>query len=579
MLDEYLKIKTNIIESLVKLKSIAASERVKTAVGLVSEKLNAGVFSLIVVGQFKRGKTTFINALLGENLLPTAIIPLTSIITILRYGGKLQITAFFTNGTEKEIEHDDLPMYITEKFNPNNEKGVNRVEITYPSRYLKNGVQIIDTPGVGSVFEHNTKTTYEYLSQADAYIFLVSADPPITRVELDFLRDLKNLAAKTFFVQSKIDMVSEADSNESLSFSKNIIEKETNYSDVEIFPLSGKQALEGKLDNNSRKVEESGLGIFERSLGKFLIDEKGGVLLKSSAEKAIALINEEILLLELEEKSLRLPLNELENKIATFKNFIKESGQEKIEGEILLAQEVKEFQETVLKEDINKLMVKKKKWLQEKVAEFSVTHINENNKRFAELMDEFLDISIREIFSEWRVEEENILKKNLEEIFKRFFNRMNKILEQIIHSSAEIFGISYRQIQMPFVMPSEIEFRFLTMDEPGILSIIIDLGIRTLPKKLGHKLIIKTAKEKARMLVGRHCAKADYDFSMRIEKLVRNYRIEMDKMIGAVQNDVLKVLEASIVSKQNAATNAEAMEKRLGEKINVLKEIKESLQI
>ena len=100
MLDAYLKIKTNIIESLAKLEDIAASERVKIAARLISEKLNADVFLLVVVGQFKRGKTTFINALLGENLLPTAIIPLTSIITILRYGDKLRIIAFFENGTD-----------------------------------------------------------------------------------------------------------------------------------------------------------------------------------------------------------------------------------------------------------------------------------------------------------------------------------------------------------------------------------------------------------------------------------------------------------------------------------------------
>ncbi len=579
MLDAYLKIKTNIIESLAKLEDIAASERVKIAARLISEKLNADVFSLVVVGQFKRGKTTFINALLGENLLPTAIIPLTSIITILRYGDKLRIIAFFENGTEKEIAQCDLPLYITEKFNPKNEKGVSRVEIVYPSKYLKNGVQIIDTPGIGSVFEHNTKITYEYLPQADACIFLVAVDPPLTQVELNFLRDLKNLVPRTFFVQSKIDTVSIADREESLSFSRNIIEKEADCSNIVIFPLSGKEALEGKLENDYQKVERSGLSNFERSLEKFLIDEKGEVLLKSAAEKATGLINEEMLLAELEEKSMRLPLDELENKIATFKNFIRESGQEKIDGERLLAEEVKELQEKILEEDLDTLMAIKTKELLEKVEEFAAMNSNENNARFAELIGEFLDVRIREIFSEWRPLEEKILKKHLEEIFKKFLNRMNKILEMIIHSSAELFGISYRQIQMQVAVPSEIEFRFETMDEPGILSAIIDLGIKALPKKLGHKLIIKDAREKARMLVGRHCAKAGYDFSKRMEKLVHNYRTYMTKTINSIQNDVLKALEVGTTSKQNAAFEAEILEKRLSEKINVLKGISESLQI
>jgi GTPase SAR1 family protein len=579
MFDAYLKNRINIIESLAKLENIAANERVKTAAQLISKKLNDDVFSLVVVGQFKRGKTTFINALLGEDLLPTAIIPLTSIITVLRYGDKLRITAFFENEAKKEIARDDLPLYITEKYNPKNEKGVNRVEITYPSQYLKNGVQIVDTPGIGSVFEHNTKTTYEYLSRADACIFLVAVDPPITQAELDFLRDLKNLDIRTFFVQSKIDTIGITDRDESLTFTRNIIEKETDYGNVEIFPLSGKEALEGKLSNNYQTLEKSGLMNFERSLEKFLVDEKSRVLLKSAAEKTKRLINEEMLFLEIEEKSSKLPLDELENKIITFKKFIEDSSQEKKDGERLLAEEVKELQEKILKEDINKLMVKKTKYLLEKVEEFAVKYKNENNAKFAELINEFLDIEIKRMFREWRAEEENILKKHLEEIFKRFLNRMNKIIEQIMHSSAELFGIFCQHIQILLVIPSEIEFRFDTIDDSGALSMIIDLVIKILPKKLGHKFIIKDARQKARMLVGRHCAKADYDFSMRMEKLVHNYRIDMTKMIGAIQADVLKALEAGIASKQKAAFKTEDIERRLREKIEILTKIKDSLQI
>jgi len=101
MLDTYSKNKKEISDNLIKLESVAASKRVKVASQTLRVKLEADVFSLVVVGQFKRGKTTFINALLGKDLLPTAIIPLTSIITILSYGEKLKIIAFFENGSKK----------------------------------------------------------------------------------------------------------------------------------------------------------------------------------------------------------------------------------------------------------------------------------------------------------------------------------------------------------------------------------------------------------------------------------------------------------------------------------------------
>ena len=577
-LDTYLKIKTELIENLTRLENTAAGEHVKTAAQLLCAKFKNDVFSLVIVGQFKRGKTTFINALLGKDLLPTAIIPLTSIITILGYGDKLQITAFFENGTKKDIIQEDLPLYITEKHNPKNEKGVNRVEITYPSQYLKNGVQIIDTPGIASVYEHNTQTTYEYLPRADAAIFMVGVDPPLTQAELQFLRDVKNMVGKIFFIQSKIDTVSKADREESLEFSKKIIEEGHYFNDVTIYPLSGKEALEGKKEGDPQKIKRSGLYSFEQSLEQFLVNEKGKVLIQSVAKKASNLINEEMLIAELEEKSLHLPLEELENNIVTFKNFIRDSNQEKIDSERLLSQEVKALQKEILKEDIDKLKQEKTGWLVAQVEEFASEHKLDDNTKFTELMGKFIDTQIKDIFGVWRTREEKILRKHLGEIFKRFMHRMNNILGQIIHSSTKLFGISYQQIQMQEMLPPEIEFRFHTMDEPSMLSITIDLMRKALPKSLAHKLILKESREKAKMLVDMHCGKARYDFSLRMEQLMRNYRLNVTETVESIQSNVLKALDAGITSKQNATVEAASLEKRVYDKIKILKEIKESLQ-
>jgi len=578
MLDSYSKIKTGLRDNLMKLEDIAVSERVKTASRALREKFEANVFSLVVVGQFKRGKTTFINALLGKDLLPTSIIPLTSIITILSYGDKLHITAFFDNGSNKEITLDDLPLYVTEKHNPKNEKAVDRVEITYPSQYLKNGVQIIDTPGVASVHEHNTKTTYEYLPHADAAIFLVSVDPPLTKAELHFLCDLKKLVVKTFFIQNKIDTVNNADLEESLSFSKGIIEKEAGFSDVSIYPLSAKEALEGKKENNLQILEKSGLVRFEQSLEKFLIDEKGEVLIKSAVEKANNFINEEMLLSELEEKSLQLPLNELEKKIASFKKFIYDSGQEKTDSGRLLAAEVDALQNEMLIKDLEKLKQEKTKWLLAKVEEFAEKHKSVGNTQFSELMDEFISTQIEDIFGLWRVDEERVLKKYLGEILKRFTDRMNKIFEEIVNFSTELFGITNLQFRIHETLPPEIEFRFQTMDDSELLSMTLNFARKALPKTLAHKLILKEALEKAEMMVDRHCGKARYDFSQRMDQLVRNYRMDIDESVDSTQNDVLKALEAGIASKQKVSNETASLEAHIHDKIKTLKEIKESLR-
>ena len=129
------------------------------------------------------------------------------------------------------------------------------VIIAYPSTYLKDGVRLIDTPGVGSVYEHNTDVAYQYLPKSDAALFLLSVDQPVSKAELDFLKDVKEFSNRIFFLQNKADYVGPEDLAESISFSKKIIE-DCLGSEVKIFPLSAKWALEGKLSGNKGTPSE-----------------------------------------------------------------------------------------------------------------------------------------------------------------------------------------------------------------------------------------------------------------------------------------------------------------------------------
>jgi GTPase Era involved in 16S rRNA processing len=546
------------------IKGIAASKFSKEILQLVGNKLEANVFTLVVVGQFKRGKTTFINALLGADILPTAMIPLTSVITILKYGDKIDAIVFMKNGSKKKILVEDIQYYVTEKHNSKNEKGVEKVEIFYPSPYLKSGVQIVDTPGVASVYEHNTKTTYDYLPQADAAIFLVSVDPPITQAELLFLQDLKNLIDRIFFIQSKIDVVNVPDREESLNFTKKIIEEGTGFENIKIYPLSAKT--------------KSGFSDFEKSLEQFLMEEKGNVLLHSSANKIRSVISEELLLAELEEKSLHTPLKELEGKLVDFKTFLSEMNQECLDSGRLLSEEVKELQKEVLEVDLDKFKKEKTKELIAQIDEVALSNKKIDNKKFIELLNEFLSNQIRKIFVDWRAEEEIKLKQQLEKIAERFVNRINKIFIKIFASSSELFGIPQKEIRIRETLPAEIEFRFQTEDEIDMLSITLDAIKRILPKIITHRIIWKESKEEAEMLVDRHCGKLRYDFSQRMEKLAKDYKIIFESSVAETQKDILQVLEAGLVTKQKTEAEIKKQEIELSSRIAKLNKLKTKIQ-
>jgi tRNA U34 5-carboxymethylaminomethyl modifying GTPase MnmE/TrmE len=315
VLDKYSHLKEKLlicIDSVSHLENIAGctSQELK-------EKLLNNVFNLVVLGQFKRGKTTLINALLGAEILPTAVVPLTSIATILKYGETLSIKVFFNDGQVTEIGPDRLSQYVTEKENPKNMKDVLEVVITYPSSYLKDGVRLIDTPGVGSVYEHNTDVAYQYLPKSDAALFLLSVDQPVSKAELDFLKDVKEYSNRIFFLQNKADYVGYEDLNESISFSKKIIEEYMGR-EARIFPLSAKLALEGKLSGEKELLGKSFLADFEKLLNTFLMEEKGKVLLLSVSNSLLRVLSQALFESGLEMKSLTIPVDELKAKIEAF---------------------------------------------------------------------------------------------------------------------------------------------------------------------------------------------------------------------------------------------------------------------
>jgi tRNA U34 5-carboxymethylaminomethyl modifying GTPase MnmE/TrmE len=219
----YGQIKSNLFMVVERLNG-AVREKTVGTLSEVRAKLEHEAFNLVILGQFKRGKSTFINALLGEPILPTAIVPLTSVVTILRYGPKLRVEVHYVDDRRQEVDLYELPAHITEKGNPRNKKGVKEVTVFYPSEYLKAGVRIIDTPGAGSVYSHNTDVAYAYLPHVDAAIFVVSADPPLSNSEHQFLKDVRSFVDKLFFVLNKIDQVSNDDRIESLEFTARINE-------------------------------------------------------------------------------------------------------------------------------------------------------------------------------------------------------------------------------------------------------------------------------------------------------------------------------------------------------------------
>ena len=314
----------------------AMEQKEKTLTGL-RDRLAEGRFQLAVLGQFKRGKSTLLNALLGEDILPSSVIPLTAIPTFIRYGEGRSIHVHFQDQRKEEIYPSDnanwmsktLLGYVSEDVNPKNEKGVSYVEITHPSPILRE-VVLIDTPGIGSTHRHNTEMTLNFLPQCDAALFLVSADPPITEVEVDFLRQVREKVARVFFVLNKIDYLSDSERETAIAFLRKVLEESVGIApDGQVFAVSAKQALTAKQTGDQGLLNASGLARITGYLIDFLAREKTRVLREAVGGKALDVLSDTLLQVNLEMRSLQMPITDLEQRLALFQEKIDEAKRER----------------------------------------------------------------------------------------------------------------------------------------------------------------------------------------------------------------------------------------------------------
>lgn len=203
------------------------------------QKIESGHVTVSVIGQFKRGKSALVNRILGENMLPVGIVPVTAVVTMIDYGEE-SAAIHFNNGMVKKVEIDRLARYVNEQENCDNRLGVAKVALTCPSDFLKQNLTFVDTPGVGSVHEKNSKEAYGFVKESDAVIFTLSVDSPINQIEIEFLRNAREYAAKFYFAVNKTDLIGDADLKAYLDYCGKFLAELMESESVVIFPVSAK---------------------------------------------------------------------------------------------------------------------------------------------------------------------------------------------------------------------------------------------------------------------------------------------------------------------------------------------------
>lgn len=550
----------------------------------IQQRLAEGQFRLAVLGQFKRGKSTLLNALLGEALLPTDILPVTAIPTFIRSASTVTARVdFIDDGDPVLFPPDDgrslgdfLHDYVTEAGNPDNRRGVKQVEIGHPSPLLEQGVVLIDTPGVGSTYRHNTEVAYQILSECDAALFLVSPDPPLTASELDYLQEIRQCLPRTFFLLNKVDFLDEQQRRDSLRF---LAEQLTPLcqGSPQILAISARQGLQARLESDADAWKSSGLHDVERNLVDFFAREKQQTLMASLRMRTGDQLHHCLMQLRLAHKALLLPEADLEEKIAQFRKSLNEVQRERQAAEDLLKGDLNRALKH-LDDEMEAVRERAYKVLLESIEEpFRAQADTEEMERqvraaLARKIPEFFAPELHQVSQQVRRTGISFLELHQQ--------RCNTLIEQVRKIAADLFAIPYRA---PLAGQSYLDFSPPAWSSELFISDLDPLGQRFsrrfLTRQYRRRKTIKRLREESRKLVNQNLEQIHWSLRRGLDESFRHYGAELSEQLDHTVEATSRAMDLALERHRRRALETAAQEQSLEDACRRFEKLLEQIDV
>lgn len=267
-------------------------------------RLAQDTFTVAVVGQFSRGKTTLLNALLGAEYLPTGALPLTSVLTRIEYGSTPE-AAYRRRGSDTvlPIAVSEVPDLVARAGTRRAELQVTAVEIRLPAELLRLGVTFVDTPGVGGSDAGTSAITYGFLPDADAVLFVTSADSALNATDLTLLEQVP-AQTHVFCVVNKRDLVGPDEEDAVVRAVRRALAGQWPQDTAEVFPLSALHGLQARLRLiPDPAADDGGVADFETRLAAFLTASRAPMALRNVLDRARTIADGQETLLALAQRA------------------------------------------------------------------------------------------------------------------------------------------------------------------------------------------------------------------------------------------------------------------------------------
>jgi GTP-binding protein EngB required for normal cell division len=346
------------------------------------------LIDVAILGQFKAGKSSFLNSLIGKPLLPVGVIPVTTTITRLQYGKKERAIVRHFDGQQTEVDVGAIEEFTSEAKNPANQKNVEMVDVELPSLEKYPGLRLVDTPGLGSIFKYHIETSENWLPEVGTAFLAISSDRPLSENDLQLIRDLRKHTPKIVLLLTKADLLSQDQQKEVVHFFRASLRREL-HEEFPIFLYSTRQETERwkqRLENeilrplSSNREDESKkiLQYKVQSLGKGCLGYLE-IALKTSLQADLdreelrkQILNEKVNYDLIREEMTLIARENAQQTRELIKNYLEKFHEPRLKGKLL---EILRKEMPSWKGNVEKLTQRYKDWLQENLTE-ELDHIS-----------------------------------------------------------------------------------------------------------------------------------------------------------------------------------------------------------
>lgn len=524
------------------------------SLGELAAKLESNRFYLVIVGLFKRGKSSLINALIGRELAPVAVTPLTSVITFFEFGKETSAEVLFDDGRRIDVEPGKVAQYISEEENPENKKQVQYLKIFTNSSILEN-IVLVDTPGLGSMFSHNSDTTLKFLPKIDAALFVLSADIPISKTDEEFLLQMKTSIPDVLFVLNKSDLLHPDELNKMIGYNLNSLKKifHASRSDVELIPVSARNFFSNTTGNGSS--DRGNINLLRGKIEERIIGSKDEILSAQSVRRLLALANQLDTLLVVRAKTLQLPMNELEEKRASMQHSLDFLDSGKDDFEAVVKNRIKQ-----LTEKVGEITEQKRKELEERC---KATFIEKAGETWEQIKKSDADVyyinflnSVTGEYDFLRTSLEEMVKAEFSGILLQYSRQSQSFLNEIVRQMEQILGIHIGGIISSFDLDVYTAFYIyegtMKYTIPSLQKKII---YRIIPGSMVRSRILRQMYQNCMEVVKPNAGRIRADIDYRISESFRKFRSHFNQKLEELLQSLKNMIDESIRTKKSFSEN------------------------